>query len=145
MVSPVVVGSDALQVQSGGVVLHNFDPLSSSMTAFNDLPLEVLPDIVRHVAKPKTLASFCLVNKAFYKFASPFLYHTIAVLSWHHEEKVLIASYLFGYLKSFDPLVPKIIRLFHTLSISPELAKHVRELGDPIPVRQIRARTDGWH
>ncbi|KAF9645469.1 hypothetical protein BDM02DRAFT_3181243 [Thelephora ganbajun] len=78
------------------------------MTAFNDLPLELLPGIAQNVVKPKSLASFCLVNKIFCEFTRPFLYHTIAIFPWHHKEKI--------------------IRLFRTLSSSPELAKHVRKL-----------------
>lgn len=58
------------------------------MTAFNDLPLDVLPGIVQNIVLPRSLASLCLVNKTFRKFTQPFLYHTIAVLPWHHKEKV---------------------------------------------------------
>lgn len=59
------------------------------MTTFNDLPLELLPAIVRNVVKPESLASFCLVNKTFCEFTRPFLYRTIAVFPWNHKEKVM--------------------------------------------------------
>lgn len=48
----------------------------------------------------------------------------------------------FGHLKVFDAFVPKILKAFCTLSSSPELAKHVRKLGDPTHIRRIHD-TDG--
>lgn len=62
--------------------------ISGSMRSLNDLPLEVLAAIVQNVWQPRSLASVCLVSKVFRKFTQPFLYHTIAVLPWHHKEKV---------------------------------------------------------
>jgi hypothetical protein len=102
------------------------------MTTFNDLPVELLPAIVQNVVKPSNLASFCLVNKVFCEFTRPFLYHTIAVFPWNHKEKVIRhnrksrRAYLTGPTR-------KVTRLFRTLSSSPELAKHVRKLGDVFP------------
>jgi hypothetical protein len=60
------------------------------MTAFNDLPLEMLPGIVQNIVQPSSLALICLVSKTVCKFTQPFLYHTITVLPWHRKvEKVL--------------------------------------------------------
>lgn len=56
---------------------------------FDDLPVELLPGIVQNVVKPRSLASFCLVNKTFCKYTQPYLYHTITVFPWHHKEKVM--------------------------------------------------------
>ena len=106
------------------------DPLPTFMTAFNDLPLELLPAIVQNVVKPSSLASFCLVNKAFCEFTRPFLYHTVA-LFWNNKEKV-IRHNLKSCRAYLTDLARKIIRLFRTLSSSPELAKHVRKLGDVV-------------
>jgi len=104
------------------------------MTTFNNLPLELLPVIVQNVVNPESLASFCLVNKTFCGFTRPFLYHTIAIFPWNQKEKVID-------LLSQDPkyalLAPllKIIKLFRTLSSRPELAQHVRRLGEVLSIR----------
>ena len=60
------------------------------MTTLNDLPLELLPVIVRNVVKPKSLASFCLINNTFCDFTRPFIYHTIAVYPWDHKKVVVV-------------------------------------------------------
>ena len=67
------------------------------MTAFNDLPLELLPDIIQGVVKPGSLALFCLVSKTFCKFTRPFLYHTVAIFPWHDKEKVIQRNYKSSY------------------------------------------------
>lgn len=102
------------------------------MTAFSDLPLDILPGIVQNVVQSRNLVSSCLVNKAFCKFTQPFLYHTITVLSWHPKDKVPHYNSSVGHLKALDEFLPKIIKLFRTLSSSPGLAKHVRKLGNLI-------------
>ena len=109
------------------------------MTTFNDLPLELLPAIVQNVVKSSSLASFCLVNKTFCEFTRPFLYHTISVFPWQHKKKVIICNHKScrAYLTS---LARKILRLFRTLSSSPELAKHVRKLGDVVFLMDLRCR-----
>jgi len=105
------------------------------MTTFNNLPLELLPVIVQNVVNPGSLASFCLVNKFFCEFTQPFLYHTIAVFPWNQKEKVAQhdrKSFHQAPECTFLDLLSKTIRLFRTLSSSPELAWHVRKLGDAI-------------
>lgn len=52
-----------------------------------DLPIEILPEIIDHVAKPQHLAHLCLVNKAFHRFAVEKLYERIYIYSWHREGK----------------------------------------------------------
>ena len=112
------------------------------MTTFNNLPLELLPVIVQNVVNPESLASFCLVNKTFCEFTRPFLYHTVVVFPWHQKEKVMERDrdFLCWQAPKFDLLAPllKIIKLFRTLSSCPELAQHVRKLGNVLSVRWAR-------
>ncbi|KAI0943506.1 hypothetical protein AcW1_002655 [Taiwanofungus camphoratus] len=81
------------------------------MTEFPDLPLELLPIILRHVVCPSHLAALSLVNKSFHGFVVPQLYERAFIYAWHKEGKV------------------KVIRLFRTLSQHSHLAKYVRQLG----------------
>jgi len=110
------------------------------MTTFNNLPLELLPVIVQNVVNPESLASFCLVNKTFCEFTRPFLYHTIAVFPWNQKEKVMERERdPLCQEPKYNLLAPllKIIKLFRTLSSRPELAQHVRRLGDVLSVRWV--------
>ncbi|PPR07496.1 hypothetical protein CVT26_013465 [Gymnopilus dilepis] len=77
---------------------------------FLDLPIELLPEILKYVVKPQHLASACLVNKAFRTFATTRLYERIFIYSWHKEGKA------------------KVVKLFDTLSRRPYLASLLRRL-----------------
>ena len=57
---------------------------------FNDLPVELLPLVVRNVVRPSHLARLCLINKSFHVFAVEHLYEAVYIYSWHKEwrEKV---------------------------------------------------------
>ncbi|KAH9931561.1 uncharacterized protein B0H18DRAFT_989967 [Fomitopsis serialis] len=77
---------------------------------FLDLPLELLPVIMQQLVRPSHFAALCLVNKAFYTFAIPYLYERAFIYAWHKEGKA------------------KVVRLFRTLSSCPHLAKHVQRL-----------------
>jgi hypothetical protein len=57
------------------------------MAYFSDLPLELLPLIVRHVLKASQLARLCLVSKSFYEFTTPVLYDRIIIRPWYQNVK----------------------------------------------------------
>ncbi|KAF4613324.1 hypothetical protein D9613_010978 [Agrocybe pediades] len=78
--------------------------------AFQDLPLEILPEILQHIVRPQHLASACLVNKKFHQFTVTRLYERVSIYSWHKEGKI------------------KVIKLFDTLSKYPYLASLLRKL-----------------
>ena len=59
-----------------------------SMATFNDLPLQLLPDIMQGVAMLEDLVPCCLVSKTFCAQARSFLYYAIVVSPSHSEEKV---------------------------------------------------------
>ena len=75
-----------------------------------ELPLDILPEILFFLEKPSHLASACLVNKTFHKFAVRQLYDRIAIHSWHKDAK------------------KRAIALFTTLACSPQLARLVHNL-----------------
>ncbi|KAJ7594368.1 hypothetical protein C8J56DRAFT_435686 [Mycena floridula] len=74
---------------------------------FSDLPLDLLPSIVRHIPV-KLLPKFCLVSKNFYAASIPNLFNHIAIYAWHKDPDT------------------KVSRIFKTLATYPRLAKHVR-------------------
>ncbi|KAJ3988777.1 hypothetical protein F5890DRAFT_1402401 [Lentinula detonsa] len=80
------------------------------MINFIDLPLDLLPVILHHLALPQHFHKICLVNKIFNRFATPKLYERISVYSWHKHGK------------------EKVILLFLSLSRYPHVAQHVRRL-----------------
>ncbi|KAF9484062.1 hypothetical protein BDN70DRAFT_872961 [Pholiota conissans] len=77
---------------------------------FLDFPIEILPEIIDHLAKPQHLAHLCLVNKTFRPFATSQLYQKVYIYSWHREGKT------------------KVIKLFDTLSRYAYLASYLRLL-----------------
>ncbi|KAH9968190.1 hypothetical protein BC827DRAFT_1170911 [Russula dissimulans] len=77
-----------------------------------DLPLEILLLIVAHVLEPGTLASLCLVNRAFHDLAVSRLYNRIAICPWHKSSKRRVIQ-LFRTLTKF----PNLSRLVHQLEI----------------------------
>ncbi|KAJ7728656.1 hypothetical protein B0H16DRAFT_1382910 [Mycena metata] len=77
---------------------------------FLDLPLELLTQILSHLAQPKHLAYACRVNKTFHEFGVSRLYERASIYSWHKHAKARVVS------------------LFHTLAHYPHLAKHVLKL-----------------
>ncbi|GBE89773.1 hypothetical protein BKA93DRAFT_793618 [Sparassis latifolia] len=80
------------------------------MARFLDLPLEVLPLILRHILRPNHLAALCLVDHYFRAFAIPLLYEHAFIYAWQKEAKA------------------KVKKLFRTLSDHPTLASHVKRL-----------------
>ncbi|KAF9531062.1 hypothetical protein CPB83DRAFT_849257 [Crepidotus variabilis] len=74
---------------------------------FLDLPVDVLPVILHFVVKSSHLASACLVNKEFSTFATPLLYDSVCIYSWHIDGK------------------KKVLQLFETLRTSTNLAQLV--------------------
>ncbi|KAJ6471147.1 hypothetical protein C8R47DRAFT_1054609 [Mycena vitilis] len=77
---------------------------------FLDLPLELLSQILSHLAKPQHLAYACRVNKAFHLFGVSRLYERAAIYSWHKHAKA------------------RVVCLFTTLARYPHLAKYVLRL-----------------
>jgi len=75
-----------------------------------ELPVDILPEILFFLANPAHLASACLVNKLFYRFAVRQLYDRIAIHSWHKDGK------------------KRAIALVTTLVCCPELARLVHHL-----------------
>ena len=59
---------------------------------FQDLPLEILPEIFNHIVKPQHLASLCLVNNSFRTFAVRRLYERVFIYSWHKEGKTKVCA-----------------------------------------------------
>ncbi|KAA1474575.1 hypothetical protein DENSPDRAFT_905907 [Dentipellis sp. KUC8613] len=80
------------------------------MAEFTDLPLELLPLIVRHIVKASHLAALCLVNRSFRAFAVPLLYERIVIFPWYKDAKT------------------RMMQVFSTLAASPDLARFVRRL-----------------
>ncbi|KAF8485575.1 hypothetical protein JB92DRAFT_3025887 [Gautieria morchelliformis] len=80
------------------------------MPLFLDLPVELLPVILRHIVKPHHLTLCCLVNKAFSVFTIPQLYERIHIYAWYKHGKA------------------KVFNLFRTLAERPDLAKWVKKL-----------------
>ncbi|KAJ7653893.1 hypothetical protein DFH06DRAFT_1416621 [Mycena polygramma] len=77
---------------------------------FLDLPLELLSQILSHLAKPQHLAYACRVNKTFHQFGVSRLYERAAIYSWHKHAKA------------------RVVCLFNTLARYPHLAKYVLRL-----------------
>ena len=65
---------------------------SDKMTRFEELPLDLLPQILVHLFKPGHVASLCLVNRAFYLFSVPNLYRRIVILPWHKSSKYRVCG-----------------------------------------------------
>ena len=65
------------------------------MARFEDLPLELLPQILVHLLipdRPDYLASLCLVCRNFYSFSVPKLYRRIVILPWYKSSKSRVCS-----------------------------------------------------
>ncbi|KAF8470403.1 hypothetical protein DFH94DRAFT_208822 [Russula ochroleuca] len=80
------------------------------MTRFEDLPLDLLPQILVHLVLPDHLAALCLVSRTFYSFSVPNLYRRIVILPWHKSSK------------------SRVTQLFRTLAECPNLACLVHQL-----------------
>jgi len=76
-----------------------------------DLSIDLILEILKFINNPSHLASACLVNRIFHRFASPLLYERIAIYSWMKDGK------------------KRAVTLFSTLSRCPKLASFVRSLG----------------
>ena len=106
------------------------------MTRFLDLPIELLPAILRHIIKPHHLALCCLVNKSFSLFAIPQLYECIYIYAWHKHAKVKVgenkerrSQVHIKFWNATDTGYSKVVNLFTTLAERPDLAKRVKKLG----------------
>lgn len=75
-----------------------------------DLSADLILEILKFVNNASHLASACIVNRTFHRFASPLLYKEIAISSWMKDGK------------------KRVISLFSTLSRCPNLASFVRSL-----------------
>lgn len=104
------------------------------MSRFLDLPIELLPDILRHIIKPHHLALCCLVNKTFLSFTIPQLYASIYIYAWHANSKIKVGMKLTTHWSQlptilWNAIAPQIINLFTTLAKRPDFAKWVKKLG----------------
>ena len=63
------------------------------MLHFSDLPIDLLPFILRHIVKPSHLALCCLVNSTFSSFAIPQLYERIYIYAWHKQGKLKVGKF----------------------------------------------------
>jgi hypothetical protein len=59
---------------------------------FLDLPIDLLPLIIRHIVKPSHLALCCLVNSTFSSFVIPQLYERIYIYAWHKHGKAKVGT-----------------------------------------------------
>jgi len=57
------------------------------MARFEDLPLDLLPEIIVHLLIPVHLTSLCLVSRTVYSFSVPNLYRRIVILPLHKSSK----------------------------------------------------------
>ncbi|KAH8102069.1 hypothetical protein BXZ70DRAFT_1016133, partial [Cristinia sonorae] len=80
------------------------------LAIFQELPLDLLPLILWQLVRPSHVANASLVNKGFYTFAIGQLYRRVFIYAWHANVKT------------------RFVKLFRTLSNSPELARLVEEL-----------------
>ena len=55
--------------------------------SLKNLPVELLPEILHQVIRPRHLASLCLVSKLFRTFAVEFLYRNLFIYAWHKDAK----------------------------------------------------------
>ena len=60
---------------------------TDKMTRFQDLPLDLLPQILVYLLLPDHIATLCLVSRTFYSFSVPNLYRQIVILPWHKSSK----------------------------------------------------------
>jgi hypothetical protein len=77
-----------------------------------DLSSDLILEILKYIDNTSHLASACLVNRIFHRYASPLLYRHIAIYSWMKDAK------------------KRVVTLFSTLSRRPNLAFFVRSLGE---------------
>ena len=98
------------------------------MASFVDLPIDLLPIILRHIVRPNHLAANRLVNRSFDAFAAPRLFEEILIFAWHKDAKSRVNDFLFlEYNQRIHCM--QIIQLFRTLADCPQLAKWVKRLG----------------
>ena len=81
------------------------------MTHFLDLPIELLPAILRHIINPHQLALCCLVNKTFSLFAIPQLYECIYIYAWHRHAKFKVGKMKLNYIPSWNATDSPVARL----------------------------------
>ena len=67
--------------------LSPYNETDRIMAVFSDLPLEILPLIIRHIVKAAHLASICLVNHSFYTFSVERLYDRVVIYPWYRDAK----------------------------------------------------------
>lgn len=98
------------------------------MPDFTDLPLEIVPLVVRHLLRPQHLAWVCLVSKSFHAYSAPLLYERVSIFAWYKEAKIK-ASQLDSDSRDALTCHTQAAKLFYTLSSSPHLARYVRIMG----------------
>ena len=76
-----------------------------------DLSSDLILEILKFIDNTSHLASACLVNRIFHRYASPLLYKHITIYSWMKDAK------------------KRVVTLFSTLSRRPNLAFFVHSLG----------------
>lgn len=97
------------------------------MASGPDLPLELLPEILRHLPRVHHLTKTALVNHLFYQATIPELYKRASIYSWHKEGKLKVSSKeLFMWLIHRSK---QVLLLFRTLASCPHLARYIRRLG----------------
>jgi hypothetical protein len=72
--------------------LHGRSLELEQMARLEELPLDLLPQILIHLLIPDHLASLCLVSRTVYSFSVPKLYRRIAILPWHKSSKSRVCS-----------------------------------------------------
>jgi F-box associated protein len=102
------------------------------MARFEDLPLDLLPQILVHLLIPDHIASLCLVNRTFYAFSVPNLYRRIAILPWHKSPKSRVCGLFSVETINSRQVIMQVVKLFSTLAVCPNLASLVHQLGSPL-------------
>ena len=57
---------------------------------FQDMPVELLPLIIRHVPQTWQLARIAAASRVFNVFATEHLYHSIYIYAWHKNAKAKV-------------------------------------------------------
>ena len=74
------------------------------MARFEDLPLDLLPEILVHLLIPDHLTSLCLVSRTIYSFSVPKLYRRIVILPSHKSSKSRVCILIFSIFSEVNSL-----------------------------------------
>ena len=112
------------------------------MLRFKELPSDIVPLILRHLVKPHYLAATSLVCKLFHVSAIPLLYYEVSIYTWHRDPKAKVrARGDHSYTTEFLMIsTMQALKLFETLGLSPQLARHVHKIGKFIYCLRVQTR-----